>query len=182
MSSGLPRLQPCQISALDVGNDFVGDSAVNVQFLGHGLRSFRGSEVQLLLHLCHVANAGSQAERVAEVASATFLGAPVLAAGTKTAGSALAAREGGALRNGPRRRPHKAREGLSSVRAKTALLWALAHESTIPGISKGGPEPGRRWDQNENKKPGRFVPLRAIFVPWNFLRRFVIGSENHPTH
>ena len=58
VSSGLPRLQPCQISALKIGDDFVGDSAVNVQFLGHGLRSLRGYEVQLLLHLCHVANAG----------------------------------------------------------------------------------------------------------------------------
>jgi hypothetical protein len=29
---GLPRLQPCQISALKIGNDFAGDSAVNVQF------------------------------------------------------------------------------------------------------------------------------------------------------
>ena len=35
VSSGLPRLQPCEIAALDVGDDFVGDSAVNVQFLGH---------------------------------------------------------------------------------------------------------------------------------------------------
>lgn len=55
---GLPGLQPCEIAGLDVGDDFVGHPAVNVLFLGHFLRSLRGHEVQLLLHLCHVANAG----------------------------------------------------------------------------------------------------------------------------
>jgi hypothetical protein len=35
--AGLPRLQPCQISALKIGDDFAGDAAVNVQFLAHGL-------------------------------------------------------------------------------------------------------------------------------------------------
>jgi hypothetical protein len=38
--SGLPRLQPCEISALKIGNDFVGDSAVNVQFLAHAAPPF----------------------------------------------------------------------------------------------------------------------------------------------
>src|SRR5882762_5339849 len=35
MVSGLPRLQPCEVPALQIGHDFVGDPAVNVQFLAH---------------------------------------------------------------------------------------------------------------------------------------------------
>jgi hypothetical protein len=39
--SGLPWLQPCEISALKIGDDFAGGSAVNVQFLG--LSSLNGN-------------------------------------------------------------------------------------------------------------------------------------------
>src|SRR5271168_5216217 len=33
--SRLPRLQPCQVSALQIGDDLIRNTAVNVRFLGH---------------------------------------------------------------------------------------------------------------------------------------------------
>src|SRR5271168_3567487 len=33
--SRLPRLQPCQVSALQIGDDLIRNTAINVRFLGH---------------------------------------------------------------------------------------------------------------------------------------------------
>jgi hypothetical protein len=41
---------------------------------------------------------------------------------------------------------------------------------------------GLKLEQSSNKMTGHFVPLCAIFVPWNFLRRFGIVGENRLTN
>src|SRR5208282_4918030 len=105
VSSGLPRLQPCEISAFKIGDDFIGDSTVNVQFLAHGVPLlFVGLWVHLLMNRCPSARTGcasrkenprewrGRSRRRATVALIVLVGAP----------------RGWPLSPWPRLRPHNA--------------------------------------------------------------------------
>lgn len=86
--SGLPRLQPCQISALKISDDFAGDSAVNVQFLAHGLPLSRfwvlAADEPLPLGESGVASGIGMLKLPWQL----FWGAPALAGGAKTSRAA----------------------------------------------------------------------------------------------